>query len=248
MLHNILAIARVTCLDLWTRRVGAAYVGIALVFFGLSGTFNVQVSHGDGMNNVSTYSALGMGSFGLRLAQLLALYVAAKSVDLEVQQRTLSAVMIRPVARHAYLLGRLTGGIAAFVLFLLAAVAFSTAVNLKNGTPTDPGMPWAMGTALVSTLTWTAILLPLAAITSFPACVGLLVTAQVAGWFVGMVPARASPWVPYLKDAFYYLSPMELPPELNLQTALPVAASLAYGAALFAACAAIFARQDLRLR
>ena len=262
MLRNLWAIARITALDLWTRRVGSAFLGIGVIFFGLSGSMSFSMSHSSGMggvggmggagdvgtHSVSAFSAFGLGTLGLHLGKLLALYAAAKSVDWEVQQRTLSAVMIRPVARHVYLLGRLGGVGLCYGLFLLLAGLLSTGVAIAHGQPQDPQMAFALGSSLISTLTWMAILLPLTAVTSFPLCMGAALGCEVFGWFVGMVPEQASAVVPVLKKLVYYGSPIDLPAEASLDAAIAGAASLGYGGAFFCVCALVFARQDLRLR
>ena len=254
MPSKVLALAKLTWLDLWSRGVGLSFLAINGLFLIAPNLIRVAGSTLDAATELalSELSQLRLClSLALNLGIGLAAYLAVGSVEREVSQRTLTAVLVRPLSRRDYLLGRVLGLAGFFVPHVSIALAIAGCLALTRTTGLASRDAFDALIALVSGLTWILMALPLAAISSTRTALVLLTVPRIIPGLLNALPGDRFPLSRAIVAAAGQLTCPELPefggsPSMN--AALTLAAALAYALAFFIACAWVYERQDPRLR
>ena len=255
MWRRISAVARMGWWDYIYRRNGIGllvFVGLFLVLPSL--TISRFVTDPQVAANVLQSALAKCWSMGKIWAGLFSL----TSVLHETKQRTLCAVMIRPIERWEYLTGRCLALAALFVQYMLLSALIALGFAWYNGC-TLAASTWPLGAAEVCAgLMWIFVMLPLAAVARTGTTVALLIVGGLMGAVVRFVPSDGptpgalgydASWARMIKIAWHYLTPVAITPHgAGWAWGGALVANLGYGIAALLVCSAIYTTQDVKLR
>ena len=221
MLARIVAVARMNAWEFVHGKALFMYFCLLAIGVGIGG---------NGADMAS--KLLGSCSLGVWVAAILAL----NSVFDETRQRTLAAVMVRPIARWEYLVGRALALSALFAGFVALCVVIAAGAQLQQ-----------FITCAVRGITWIMIVLPLAALLKPWPCTSLLLGAKLLNALVNGV-GQYSTVLTALRPFCHYASLTDITFDQSWVWAASVADNLAYAVVVFLACLWGYERQDVRLR
>jgi ABC-type transport system involved in multi-copper enzyme maturation permease subunit len=190
----------------------------------------------------------------------LSFFFAASMVETELTHRTLVNILVRPILRWEYLIGRLMGPLMLYFLFVFSATMFSVAATFLWGGHINGDFILGVLQHFTKDLCLLLIVFSLGTVFSpVIAIVSLLFIFSLIV-MVNIMPDDLYAFVPMLKMAFHYFTPAAVTTDyfknnqvsfdwqtllLNLTIMLE---NLLYGAVFFLFAALMFARSDITLK
>ena len=263
MLGRVLTVSENALIELVNRK--AVYVLVVMLMLGFVAPVYLQAKLLGYAGPTSRQAPLGYHAlifpwegFVLWLGLAAAVLYGAGSIESEVSRRTLSAVMIRPIHRWEYLLGRAMGVGWLFFLFVLTTVLCSYGAAFWLGCSLPEGALWGILQRLCRGFAWIVITVSLGSVLSSVTTVMLIVVVALIGSLVPSIPEDLHTIVPTIKGVVHYLTPAALttdflsgaprPGGFSFWDAAILLDNLAYGVAVFLGCSWVFTKRDLPLR
>ncbi|HEY9723052.1 MAG TPA: ABC transporter permease subunit [Oscillatoriaceae cyanobacterium] len=250
---QILAIARNTFLETIRDRILNTILLFAVVLIGSSILLG-QLSAGQDVKIIKDLGLASMGFFGV----IIAVFVGTSLVYKELDKRTVFVVLTKPVARTAFLFGKLLGLLGTLTVLMAAMGGAYMALLLLFKVPLTLGLYQAIGFAWLELVVLTALTLLFSTFTT-PV---LAMLYSFALYFIGhnaetlkALADKASGAVHLLLEAFYYVLPDLARFDIKNQVVYGFAAPMAqvwwtiayagvYSALLLCIAAVVFSRRE----
>jgi len=250
---QILAIARNTFLETIRDRILNAIVVFAVLLIGSSILLG-QLSAGQDIKIIKDLGLASLGFFGV----IIAVFVGTSLVHKELDKRTVFIVLTKPVAREAFLVGKLLGLLGTLTVLTAAMGAAYLALLVLLKVPVTVGLFQAIGFAWLELLVLTTLTLVFSTFTSPVLCM----LYAFALYFIGhnantfyTLAQKAGVGTKQLLLALYYILPnltyFDIKNRVvygyaasSTQVLLTIAYAVIYSLALFSLAAVIFRRRE----
>ena len=199
--------------------------------------------------------------FFIFLGLAISILFAAGSVETEISKRTVSSVMIRPIHRWEYLLGRVSSCIAFYFICVASGTLLSYLAALILGCPMPPLFLWGILQRLTFGIAVLLVTFSLGALISSTSTIVIIFVTGIFTLFAPHVPDDLSRFISIFKQLVHYITPadwesdflskefLQEDKEFSLwMNVLVIAENLMYGISFFLASAWIYTKKDLKLR